>query len=78
MEQTLKTFFSIVGGVTSYFFGGWSVLLTTLLLLNLFDYITGTAANWGQISSKRGYLGIIKKGVMWVWIVEANLIYIWF
>ncbi|MFG3612360.1 phage holin family protein [Rummeliibacillus stabekisii] len=75
MEQILKTVLSIVGGVTSYFLGGWSVLLTTLLLLNLFDYITGMAANWGQLSSKRGYQGIIKKGVMWVWIVVANLLY---
>nr|WP_252289340.1 phage holin family protein [Peribacillus asahii] len=41
--------------------GGWSVLLTVLLILNAFDFITGMAANWGQISSKRGYEGIIKK-----------------
>ena len=34
------------------------------------------AANWGTISSKRGYQGIIKKGMMWVWIVVANLIYL--
>lgn len=37
---------------------------------------SGRAANWGMISSKRGYQGIIKKGMMWVWIVVANLIYL--
>ena len=75
MEQILKTAISIVGGVISYFLGGWSILLTTLLFLNIFDYVTGMAANWGEISSKRGFRGIIKKGVMWVWIVVANLLY---
>lgn len=75
MEQILKTVISIMGGVISYFLGGWSVLLTTLLLLNAFDYLTGMAANWGQISSKIGFRGIIKKGVMWVWVVVANLLY---
>lgn len=75
MEQILKTVISIVGGIVSYFLGGWSLLLTTLLVLNIFDYATGMAANWGQISSKRGFQGIIKKGVMWVWIVVANLLY---
>lgn len=75
MEQILKTAISIIGGVVSYFLGGWSILLTTLLFLNVFDYVTGMAANWGEISSKRGFRGIVKKGVMWVWIVVANLLY---
>lgn len=75
MEQILKTVISIIGGIVSYFLGGWSVLLTLLLFLNVFDYVTGMAANWGQISSKIGFRGIIKKCVMWVWIVVANLLY---
>lgn len=75
MEQILKTAISIIGGIVSYFLGGWSLLLTTLLVLNIFDYATGMAANWGQISSKVGFRGIIKKCVMWVWIVVANLLY---
>lgn len=75
MEQILKAAVSVIGGIVSYFLGGWSLLLTTLLVLNAFDYVTGMAANWGQISSKRGFKGIIKKGVMWVWIVVANLLY---
>lgn len=53
-------------GIVSYFLGGWSLLLITLLVLNVFNYATGMAASWGQISSKRGFKGIIKKGVMWV------------
>lgn len=75
LEQVLKAMISIAGGLTSYFFGGWSTLLTTLLVLNGFDYITGIAANWGQISSKRGYKGILKKCVIWIWVIVANLLY---
>lgn len=76
MELGVKGIISIIGSLTSYLFGGWSLLLTTLLMLNVFDYLTGMAANWGEISSKRGLKGIIKKCVMWVWVVVANLLYL--
>lgn len=75
MDITSKWIFSVAGGMASYFLGGWSVLLTTLLVLNAFDYITGMAANYGQLSSSIGFKGIIKKGIMWLWIVVANLMY---
>ena len=75
MDHVLKTVISAAAGFASYFLGGWGVLLTTLLFLNVVDYATGVAANWGQISSKIGFRGIIKKCVMWVWIVVANLLY---
>ncbi|MCM3413505.1 phage holin family protein [Metabacillus litoralis] len=65
-----------IGGVIGWLVGGWSILLTVLFILNTFDFLTGMAANWGNISSKRGYEGIVKKGMMWVWIVVANLIYL--
>lgn len=75
MESTLKVVITTVGGVISWLVGGWGLLLTVLLILNVIDFMTGMAANWGTISSKRGYQGIIKKGMMWVWIVVANLVY---
>ena len=64
-----------IGGMINWLVGGWSILLTALLILNAFDYLSGIASNWGSISSKRAYEGIIKKSMMWVWIVVANLIY---
>ncbi|WGT39404.1 phage holin family protein [Lysinibacillus sp. 1 U-2021] len=76
MEQSLKFLLSTVGGVVSWLVGGWGLLMTVLLILNAVDLLTGMAANWGIISSKRFYQGIIKKGMMWVWIVVANLIYL--
>lgn len=75
MEKILHVIVSTIGGFLSWLFGGWSLLLTTLLILNIFDYATGVAANWGGISSKVGFKGLIKKGVMWMWVAIANLIY---
>jgi len=72
----LQEIIATVGGFLGWLLGGWSILLTTLLILNVFDFLSGTAANWGDISSKRGYEGAIKKAMMWVWIVVANLVYL--
>lgn len=76
METTIKATISLIGGAVSWLVGGWGLLLTVLLILNAMDFITGMAANWGHINSGRGYRGIIKKGMMWVWIVVANLVYL--
>ncbi|RKJ60562.1 holin [Butyricicoccus sp. 1XD8-22] len=51
------------------------MLLTVLLIFNILDFVTGMAANWGTLSSQRGYQGVVKKCMMWVWIVVANLVY---
>lgn len=67
---------AVIGGIISWLVGGWSILLTVLFILNVLDFLSGMAANWGDISSKRGYKGIVKKAMMWVWIVVANLIYL--
>ena len=67
---------STIGAAISFLIGGWGLLLTVLLIFNLLDFLTGMAANWGNINSKRGYEGIIKKAMMWVWIVVANLVYL--
>ena len=75
MEVAVKTVLSVAGGVISWLVGGWGLLLTVLLIFNALDFITGMAANWGTISSSRGYKGVVKKGMMWVWIVVANMIY---
>lgn len=76
MEQIFKYSMGAIGAVISWLVGGWGLLLTVLLILNAIDFLTGMAANWGSINSARGYQGIIKKGMMWVWIVVANLIYL--
>lgn len=71
-----KTIFSIIGGIISWMFGGWSVLLTVLFILNAFDMLSGMAAAWGNIASRRFIQGVFKKCMMWVWVIVANLIHI--
>lgn len=76
MDNIIKSVFAVVGGTISWLIGGWGLLLTVLLIFNFLDFITGMAANWGSINSARGYQGIKKKLMMWVWIVVGNLIYL--
>lgn len=75
MDNVFKLAVTTIGGTISWLVGGWGLLLTVLLILNALDFITGMAANWGSINSKKGYNGVVKKGMMWVWIVVANLVY---
>lgn len=76
MESATKTIFLATGSVISWLVGGWSLLLTVLLIFNALDFTTGIMASWGNISSRIAYKGIIRKGLMWVWIVVANLVYL--
>ena len=76
MENVAKTVLLAVGSVISWLVGGWSLLLTVLLIFNALDFITGIMASWGNISSRVAYRGIIKKCMMWVWVVVSNLVYI--
>lgn len=75
MENVAKTVLLAVGSVISWLVGGWSLLLTVLLIFNALDFITGIMASWGNISSRVAYQGIIRKCMMWVWVVVSNLVY---
>ena len=63
MESAIKITITTLGGVISWMVGGWGLLLTVLLVFNALDFLTGMAASWGTISSKRGFQGIIKNGL---------------
>lgn len=45
MEQSIKFLLSTVGGVVSWFAGGWGLLMTVLLILNVIDFYQA----WQQI-----------------------------
>ena len=75
MENVAKAMLLSVCSVISWLVGGWSLLLTVLLIFNALDFVTGIMASWGSISSRVAYRGIIKKCMMWVWVVAANLVY---
>ena len=75
MESMAKNIIAGVTSVFTYFFGGWSILLTTLLILNVMDFVLGILASDEKINSKRLTQGGTKKGIMWMWILVANLVY---
>ncbi len=69
-EITLGT---IIVGIAGYAFGGWTLILQTLLFLMIFDYLTGVIAacfkkssksKSGKLSSKAGFKGLAKKIVI--------------
>lgn len=66
---------AIVGGVLGFLFGKWDLPLKILLTAIVLDYISGMlkAFYLGEVSSRTGYKGLIKKVGILFTIVVANL-----
>ncbi|MED4373312.1 phage holin family protein [Bacillus licheniformis] len=64
------------GGIIGFLFGGWSVLLTILLVLVIVDYASGlvAAAVNGEVKSRVGMLGITRKVFIFVMVLVAHMI----
>lgn len=73
MKEFACTIAGAIGGFLSYFFGGWSSALTTLIIFMAIDYITGsmvagvfnksTKTEHGALDSRVGWEGLCKKCV---------------
>lgn len=65
--------FGMIGGVMSYWLGGWDVLLKTIVFLAVVDYITGIIKGiyLKELSSEIGFKGLLKKIVMFIVIAVA-------
>src|SRR5690606_25922839 len=76
MEGTFKTIIAIGGAAASFLFGGWSSLLTILLVFVVFDYITGVlaAGKEGKLNSEVGLWGIPKKVAIFAIVAVAHLV----
>lgn len=76
MENVLKISVGLGGGLASFLFGGWSVLLQVLVIFIVLDYIFGvlTAAHLGELSSKIGFRGIAKKVMILLLVAVAHSI----
>ena len=63
----------IIGGFFASFFGGWDILLKTILFLAIMDYITGWIKGIYEknLSSEVGFRGILKKIVMFIIIATS-------
>ena len=66
----------ILGGILSYCFGGWDILLKTVLILTVLDYITGIVKSVvnHNLSSYISFKGIAKKVMMYAVIAAAVVI----
>lgn len=76
MQQIIKMSAAGVCSVFAYIFGGWSILLTTLLVLNILDMIVGILSSRDPLNSRRLTEGGTRKGIMWMWILIANLLHL--
>lgn len=65
---SVKTAFTIAGGLLIGFLGGWDVALKILVLFVVLDYITGVSAAWYEkkLDSNVGLYGIAKKILLFV------------
>jgi toxin secretion/phage lysis holin len=74
--QTIKPGVAIFGAVTSFLFGGWSHLLSVLLVLVALDYVSGVAAaaKEGKLRSDVGLWGIARKVAIFAVVAVAHLV----
>lgn len=58
----------IFGGAIAYIFGGWDILMKTIVFLAIADYITGwiKAIYLKQLSSEIAFKGILRKIMMFI------------
>lgn len=61
------------GGIISYLFGGWDIILTTLAIFMVLDYITGMIASFIEKTwnSEKGAIGLIKKGTIVLLVISG-------
>lgn len=69
----ISVVFGLIGGVFTYWLGGWDVLLRTIIFLAVMDYITGLIKGvyTKSLSSEIGFKGLLKKIVMLIIIAVA-------
>jgi toxin secretion/phage lysis holin len=79
MEKLFNTFCILsgfVGGLISNLIGGWDTLINTLILMMLFDYITGILKGYflKNLDSKIGFWGIIKKFIILIIVSTSHIV----
>lgn len=74
--QIIKIVSTAFGGAAGYLFGGWDVLINLLLLLVVVDWLSGFGAAWmrGELKSRIGFKGIIRKVTIFVIVAVAHFI----
>jgi toxin secretion/phage lysis holin len=75
-ELNTKLLAAFSGSIFGYLYGGWSTLFSVLYTLCILDFITGLLAGYqnGELKSKKGFVGIIRKILMFFLIAVAHQI----
>nr|WP_283597466.1 phage holin family protein [Enterococcus faecium] len=72
----LSMMIGFIGGGMAYVLGGWDILLWTLTAFVVLDYVTGLirAAKMKELSSEIGFWGLVRKIMIFVLVIVANLL----
>lgn len=81
MKQAFCSVMGMIGAAIASAFGGWSAGMTTLLIFQGIDYLTGLIvagvfkksdkSKSGALESGAGWKGLLKKGVTWLIVLVA-------
>ena len=76
MSAAFKTAFAAVATAANYLFGGFDVSLIALFVFMALDYATGviSAAHRGELSSKAGFFGILRKAAIVACVIVAVML----
>ncbi|GGK20873.1 hypothetical protein GCM10010965_12460 [Caldalkalibacillus thermarum] len=75
-EILFKWIVAVGGSVASFLFGGWSMLLSILLVFVVIDYASGVIASAldGKLNSEVGLRGIAKKVAIFAVVAVGHLV----
>lgn len=73
IKDKLDIVIGFIGGISSYLLGGWDILINTIIIFMILDYVSGMSASWltKSWSSEIGYKGLLKKGMIIVMIIMS-------
>lgn len=76
VENLIKIWVGVGGGVASFLWGGWSAALGTLFVFALVDYVTGVAAaaREKKLNSEVGFWGIPRKVMIFAIVALAHMV----
>jgi toxin secretion/phage lysis holin len=82
MKHSICTTIGTIGAIVAGWFGGWDKSLIALVTFMIIDYFTGiivagifkksTKTKNGKLSSKIGYKGLCKKGMILLFVLIGN------
>ena len=74
--NNISIVFGLVGGFVCNFLGGWDLLLKSIVILMVLDYVTGLlkAIYNKELSSEIGFKGLIRKITVFIVIATAYVI----